>query len=83
MRSQEQAFRAYYASMTDTDLLQIAANERSFLAVAQRILQDELAKRRLTPATPPVPPPRHSVLSEWGGHLPKWASRLHHRPASP
>ena len=83
MRSQEQAFRAYYASMTDAELLQIAANERSFIVVAQRILEDELAKRRLTTAVPPVLPPHHSMLGEWGGHLAKWARRLHHHPASP
>jgi hypothetical protein len=83
MRSQEQAFRAYYASMTDAELLQIAANERSFLAVAQKTLDGELAKRRLTPAAPAVPPPRHSVWGAWGDHLAKWARRLHHHPASP
>ena len=83
MRSQEQAFRAYYTSMTDAELLQVAANERSFIAVAQRILEDELAKRRLAPAAPPVPPPRDSVWAEWGGHVAKWARRLHHHPASP
>jgi hypothetical protein len=83
MRSQEQAFRAYYASMTDTELLQIAANERSFIAVAQKILQGELARRRLAPAAPPVPPPRPSIWGGWGSHLAKWAHRLHHHPASP
>jgi len=83
MRSQEQAFRAYYASMTNGELLQIAANERSFIAVAQKILEGELAKRRLTPAAPPVPPRRHSVWGDWGSYRAKWARRLHHHPASP
>ena len=83
MRSQEQAFRAYYAAMTDAELLQMAANERSFLAVAQKILEDELARRHLTPAALPVPPARHSVWAAWGDHMAKWARHLHHHPASP
>ena len=81
MRSQEQAFRAYYASMTDTDLLQIAANRSSFIAIAQRVLADELAKRRLAPSVP-VSPARRSLFWDWGNHLAKLAGRLHH-PASP
>jgi hypothetical protein len=44
----EQAFKAYYASMTDAELLRIAANKTSFIDVAQKILGDELMKRNLT-----------------------------------
>ena len=82
MRSQEQAFRAYYSAMTDADLLQIAANESSFIAIAQRILEDELAKRHLAPVRP-APPVRRSVFAAWGDHLAKWAGRPHHHHASP
>jgi hypothetical protein len=45
---QEQAFRAYYASMTDAELLKIAANKMSFIDVAQKTLADELMRRSLT-----------------------------------
>ena len=48
MTGQEQAFRGYYASMTDAELLRIAANKRSFIDVAQKILVDELMRRNLT-----------------------------------
>jgi hypothetical protein len=83
MRSQGQAFQAYYAAMTDAELLHIAANESSFIAIAQKTLDNELAKRRLKLSAPPPPPPRRSLFARWGDHLPKWAGRLHHRPASP
>jgi hypothetical protein len=32
--TQQQAFKAYYASLTEAELLKIAANKRSFLDVA-------------------------------------------------
>jgi hypothetical protein len=48
MTTQEQAFRAYYASMTDAELLGIAANKISFIDIAQKVLADELVKRNLT-----------------------------------
>lgn len=76
MTTQEHAFRAYYASMSDSDLLQIAANRISFIGTAQRVLADELDKRHLTPSAPPVPAARHSVF--WN-----WARYFHHHPASP
>ncbi len=47
MHVQEQAFRAYYASMTDGDLLRTAANRGSFITVAQQILAEEIARREL------------------------------------
>jgi hypothetical protein len=47
MHIQEQAFRAYYASMSDGDLLATAANRHSFVDVAQQILSEELARRNL------------------------------------
>jgi hypothetical protein len=47
MTVQEQAFRTYYASLTDAELLQIAANQRSYIAVAQETLVRELRLRNL------------------------------------
>jgi len=82
MRNQEQAFRVYYGSMTDAELLRIAANESSFIAVAQRILDSELAKRHLTPPRP-APLLRQSLFAGWRDHLAKWARHFHHHPASP
>ena len=48
MAGPEQAFKAYYASMTDAELLRVAANKTSFIDVAQKILGDELMRRNLT-----------------------------------
>ena len=58
MRTQEEAFRAYYSGMTDAELLKTAANRSSFIDIAQKLLAEELAKRDLTvPAdTPPGAP---------------------------
>jgi hypothetical protein len=83
MRSQEQAFRVYYASMSDSELLRIADHRTSYVPVAQRILVDEMEKRRLTPVEPPAVPKRRSVLRDWRSHLFRFARRLHHHPASP
>jgi hypothetical protein len=47
MTIQEQAFRAYYASLTDAELLKIAANKRSYIAVAQEALARELQQRNI------------------------------------
>ena len=47
MTTQEEAFREYYASMTDAELLRIAANKISFVDIAQKVLADELVKRNL------------------------------------
>jgi hypothetical protein len=52
MSRQEQAFRAYYASMTDGDLLTVAANRSSFVDLAQRILTEEMARRNLAVPEP-------------------------------
>ena len=48
MTEQEQAFSAYYASMTDVELLRIAANKTSFIDVAQKVLADELTRRGIS-----------------------------------
>jgi len=52
---QEQAFRAYYASMTDAELLRVAANKTSFIDLAQKLLADELMRRNLTAPLQVVP----------------------------
>ena len=55
MRMQEHAFRAYYASMKDSDLLALAKNRDSFLPIAQALVAEELHKRHLTaPQDAPV-----------------------------
>jgi hypothetical protein len=48
MATQEQAFRTYYSSMTDEELLAIAANRASFIDVAQKTMSAELSRRNLT-----------------------------------
>ena len=83
MRSQEQAFRAYYGAMSDAELLQIAAHRTSYLPVAQRILSDEMQKRRLNSAEPPAGVARPSILWNWGRHLLMFARRPRHHPAAP
>lgn len=55
MGVQEQAFRDYYASMTDADLLAVAANKSSFLDLAQQILSEEMERRRLPLPSPAAP----------------------------
>jgi hypothetical protein len=47
MTVQETAFRTYYASLTDAELLWISANKRSYIAVAQEALDRELKRRSL------------------------------------
>ena len=47
MTVQEQAFRAYYASLADAELLQIAANRRSYISVAQEALARQRKLRNL------------------------------------
>ena len=45
--TREQAFRAYYASMTDAELLAVAANRNSFVELARQIVGEEVARRGL------------------------------------
>ena len=52
MTAQQQAFKAYYSSLTDAELLKIAANRHSFLAVAQEVLDGELRSRDLASIEP-------------------------------
>src|SRR5215831_9774826 len=63
MRTQEQAFRDYYASMTDSDLLAIAKNRASFVPIAQAQVAEELRKRQLmVPADAPAETTRAPTL---------------------
>ena len=63
MTIQEQAFITYYASMTDTELLQVASNKTSLIEVAQKTLDNELVKRNLvTPVMVPNDQPVQVAL---------------------
>jgi hypothetical protein len=50
--AQQQAFKVYYSSLTDAELMKIAANKRSFLEVAQEALANELSGRHLAEPEP-------------------------------
>jgi hypothetical protein len=73
MATQEQAFRAYYSSMTNEELLAIAANRNSFIDVAQKAMSEELSRRNLTAPTEPDTrqrvKPDQSVSSQPSGLL--------------
>lgn len=75
MRSQQQAFRDYYASMTDSELLETALNRSSFIDVAQKLLGEELKKRNLSVSAAPVPAIQHWTL---GDQLARFAKWFHH-----
>jgi hypothetical protein len=57
MTVQENAFRTYYASLTDEELRQISANKRSYIAVAQEALDRELKRRSLERGEATAAPP--------------------------
>ncbi len=63
MGVQEQAFRTYYASMSEEKLLETAAHRSSFIGVAQRVLDEEIARRHLTL------PEEHEAPVEHGGGI--------------
>ena len=48
MTTLDQTFKAYYASMADSDLLKLAANKNSYIDVAQRMMTEELVRRHLS-----------------------------------
>lgn len=76
MRTTGQAFKAYYACMSDSDLLAVARNRSSFLPLAQTQMVEELTKRQLE--VPPGPPveTRHAPTL-----FTKLARRLRREPA--
>ncbi len=59
MGVQEQAFRTYYASMSDEKLLETAAHRSSFIGVAQGVLDEELSRRHLALPVEHVAPAAH------------------------
>lgn len=71
MGVQEQAFRTYYASMSEEKLLETAAHRDSFIGVAQRVLDEEIARRHLSLPAGHVEPVEHG-----GGVLRAWSLRV-------
>lgn len=73
MTTQEQAFRVYYESMADAELLRTALHKESYIPLAQKLMAEEIDKRHL--AAPPV---------SLGGQTPSPGvfSRLIHRGGS-
>ena len=49
MATQNQTFKAYYASMPDADLLKLAANKNSYIDIAQKAMAEEIERRHLAP----------------------------------
>ena len=63
MTVQQQAFKVYYSSLTDAELMKIAANKRSFLDVAQEALANELRGRSLAASEPPQSADNRTAVS--------------------
>jgi len=78
MNVQEQAFRAYYASMSDGDLLRTAANRGSFIPIAQQMIAEEIARRKLVSPAEPGPPAGH-MPGIFGGAVHRLGLKLRHR----
>lgn len=78
MHVQEQAFRAYYASMTDGDLLRTAANRGSFITIAQQILAEEIARRKLVLPAGSEPLKAEHAAGKFGAAVHKLGRKLHH-----
>ena len=62
MQGPEQAFRKYYAAMTDSDLLTVAKNRNSFIRLAQVLLAEELQRRQMAPHIAPAEASESSSL---------------------
>jgi len=52
MNPQEEAFRGYYGSMSDAELLRTALHKDSYIALAQKLMAEEMERRSL--AVPPA-----------------------------
>ena len=80
MTAQQQAFKFYYSSLSDAELLKIAANKRSFLDVAQEALANELRGRSLAMTGGTAPAEKRSaarhatVLARMAGRVGGWFS---------
>lgn len=78
MPIQEQAFRIYYASMTDAEVLAVAKNRKSFIPVAQNVLDEELKRRQLTlPTDSPAETPSPGVFAQLGRILRRKTAGAH------
>jgi hypothetical protein len=71
MTSQEQAFRAYYGSMADAELLRTVLHKNSYIVLAQKLMDEEIERRHLT-----VPPAESSTARN---PSPGMWTRLFHR----
>lgn len=78
MRTNGQAFKAYYASMTDSDLLAVARNRSSFIPLAQNQMVEELRKRQLA-----VPPESPAETHHAPRLFAKFVQRLRREPVAP
>jgi hypothetical protein len=58
MTVQENAFRIYYAALSDEELRKISANKGSYIAVAQAALDRELNRRSIERGEGTAPPPK-------------------------
>jgi len=77
MRNQEQTLRQYYASMSDADLVHTVENRCSFVATAQKLLDEEMVRRGLSAPEAPSPEPHHQPhFGPWRiGHFLRHAFR--------
>ena len=96
MRTAEQAFRAYYASMSDADLLVTAKNRASFIPVAQAALDEEVKRREVavqsdvqveagySPTRPAEQPParQHRAVNAAAATQPDGGTQKQHACAS-
>ena len=78
MRTTGQAFKAYYARMSDSDLLAAARNRSSFIPLAQTQMVEELTKRQLA-----VPPESTTQTRPAPTLLARFVRRFRRQPATP
>ncbi len=81
VRTQQQAFREYYASMSDEELLAIAQNRESFIDVAQEAIDVELRRRHLVHPAPPPAPQKQTFFAHCEHGLARLGHLLHHPAA--
>jgi len=74
MTAQEQAFRDYYGSMADAELLRTALHRKSYIELAQRLMSEEIERRHLK-----MPDEEHSARKTTPGFLEKFAAKFSHR----
>ena len=71
MTAQEQAFRDYYGSMADAELLRTALHRESYIEPAQRLMTEEIERRHLN-----TPDGEHPARKAAPGLLEKVAGKL-------